>query len=408
MKKMASRVVAMALMAGISVGASAGYTSKTAVRYSEPETATDDTVLTINGESIGSQEYASYMLYNMRYYEDMYMNFGMTDIWDDPESAAMLGASMPDAAKEQATYSHVVLQKMEENNLKLSYQQQKDIANMRSQAIESAGGEDAYLNWIGQYGFDDAGYSNFMYVSQCYKALEDYYYGENGADAPTEDELLQEYHDNYIMAKHILIQTVDGSTGEQVRTDEEAHEEAQAILERIQAGEDFDELMNQYTEDPGIKTYPDGYIFTEGTMVEPFYEGAKELEEGEISDLVESEFGYHIILRMPLDDSRLEDYRSEICEKLGKSMENLLNEWLEEADVQTTELYDKITYVNAHNYSNVGSLAIQPSGGHSSDTEASDDEEYDETDPAVIEPEDSDSPETDPESEDSDDLKAVG
>ncbi len=413
MTKMAKRAAAMVLMAGISVGAAAGYTSSTAIRYIGPVIEAGDIVLTVNGDDIGSQEYSAYMLYNMRYYQDMYESFGMSDIWNDPESAPVMGASIPDAAKEQATYSHVVLQKMKENHLELSYKQQKDIESMRLQAIENAGGEDAYLNWIGQYGFDDESYSNFMYISQCYDALDDYYYGENGIDTLTDEELLQEYHDNYIMAKHILIQTVDGSTGEELRTDEEARKEAQAILERIKAGEDFDGLMNEYTEDPGIKSYPDGYIFTEGMMVDQFYQGARELQEGEMSELVKSEFGYHIIMRLPLDDSKAEDYRKDIASNLGKSMENLMNEWLEEADVQTTSLFDEITYINAHNYSTVGDLAIKPSANRPSKTDDSSEneeglsdegltdeanenmpndeepvnEETDETNPAVTDPE---------------------
>ncbi len=375
MKTIAKRVAAMVLMAGISTGAAAAYNSGTAVRYIEPVIEADDTVLTINGDDIGTQEYATYMLYNMRYFQDMYGSFGMSDIWDDPETASVMGASIPDAAKELATYSHVVLQKMKENHLALSFQQQKDITNKRLQEIEQAGGEDAYLNWIGQYGFDSETYSNFMYVRQCYSALDEYFYGENGVDALTDEELLQEYHDNYIMAKHILIQTVDGSTGEQLRTDEEARKEAQAILERLKAGEDFDELMNEYTEDPGIKSYPDGYIFTEGMMVDSFYEGALALQENELSELVESEFGYHIIMRLPLDDSKAGDYRKDISSKLGRSMENLMNEWLEEADVQTTSLYDEITYINAHNYSSVGDLAIQPTANRPSKTDDSSEDE---------------------------------
>ncbi len=402
MTKMAKRAAAMVLMAGISAGAAAGYTSSTAIRYMEPVIEAGDTVLTVNGDDIGTQEYSTYMLYNMRYYQDMYESFGMSDIWNDPESAPMMGASIPDAAKEQATYSHIVLQKMKENHLELSYQQQKDIESMRLQAIENAGGEDAYLNWIGQYGFDDESYSNFMYVSQCYDALDDYYYGENGIDTLTDEELLQEYHDNYIMAKHILIQTVDGSTGEELRTDEEARSLAQSILNHIKAGEDFDELMNENTEDPGIKSYPDGYIFTEGMMVDPFYQGARELQEGEMSELVKSEFGYHIIMRLPLDDSKAEDYRKDIANNLGKSMENLMSEWLEEADVQTTRLFDEITYINAHNYSTVGDLAIHPSANRPSKTDGSSEnesglsDEANENMPDAEEPVNEETGETDP------------
>jgi len=350
MNKIAERAAALVLMVGVSLGAAAGYTSSTAVKFQPYESDGNDTVMTINGDAVGSGEYSTYMLYNMQYYDDMYSSFGLTDIWDNPEYASNMGTSMPDAAKEQALYTHVVLQKMNEYGLSLSYQKQKEIKEMLSQSVEQAGGEQAYLDWIGRYGFNETGYQNFMYTSQCYAMLNDYLFGKNGMQAPTDDELLAQFRDNYIMAKHILISTTDPSTGEQKRTNEEAREEAQAILERIQSGEDFDELMSQFSEDPGASTRPEGYIFTEGDMLEPFYEGAKALAEDEVSEPIQSDVGYHIIKRVPLDETQIEDYRAEISEKLGKNMDTLLNQWMSEADVQTTELFNTINYENVYDY----------------------------------------------------------
>src|SRR6185369_11498691 len=77
---------------------------------------------------------------------------------------------------------------------------------------------------------------------------------------------------------------------------------ALGILNRAKAGEDFTKLANEYTEDPGNRNskgelqggeYKD---VTKGTMVPPFEQAALALEPGQIApDLVESDFGYHII-----------------------------------------------------------------------------------------------------------------
>ena len=78
----------------------------------------------------------------------------------------------------------------------------------------------------------------------------------------------------------------------------DAKEIAQGILDRLLAGEDFDTLMAEYGEDPGMQTNPEGYTFAANMMVQEFEDATRELEIGEISGLVETVHGIHIILRI--------------------------------------------------------------------------------------------------------------
>jgi len=81
----------------------------------------------------------------------------------------------------------------------------------------------------------------------------------------------------------------------------DAQDRATAILERLAEGEDFATLMAVYGEDPGMQANPDGYTFIRGDMVGEFEAATLELEIGEISGLVPTSFGYHIILRIEPD-----------------------------------------------------------------------------------------------------------
>lgn len=348
MSKLVQRLAAMVAMTAVVLGATIGGVSSMMIHY-KPLNEGAETVLTVNGDAVTADEYSGYMLYNMQYYASMYAQMGLTDLWSNKDMAKSLGASMPEAAEQQAIYARVVMQKFNELGLKLSYNEQKEMASVRRNSIANTT-KDAYLNQIAQFGFSDQTYQNFMYISQCYQALNDYYFGENGVNTPSDEDIQKYYEDNYITAKHILITTVDPASGETKRTDEEAKKEAQSILDRINAGEDFDTLMNQYSEDTGLSNNPNGYTFTEGQMVTEFYDGAKALAEDEVSELVKSSYGYHIIKRIKLDESQLDNFKSDIVSAISGSMDKLLQQWIDEAQVETTDLYSTITYENVYDY----------------------------------------------------------
>lgn len=378
MSKLVQRLAAMVAMTAVVLGATIGGVSSMMIHY-KPLNEDAETVLTVNGDAVTADEYSGYMLYNMQYYASMYAQMGLTDLWSNEDMAKSLGASMPEAAEQQAIYARVVMQKFNELGLKLSYNEQKEMASVRRNSIANTT-KDAYLNQIAQFGFSDQTYQNFMYISQCYQALNDYYFGENGVNTPSDEDIQKYYEDNYITAKHILITTVDPASGETKRTDEEAKKEAQSILDRINAGEDFDTLMNQYSEDTGLSNNPNGYTFTEGQMVTEFYDGAKALAEDEVSELVKSSYGYHIIKRVKLDDSQLDNFKSDIISAISGSMDELLQQWMDEAQVETTDLYSTITYENVYDYlpQDVQTLVTRPGeASEQSDAQQSDAQQSD-------------------------------
>jgi peptidyl-prolyl cis-trans isomerase C len=113
-----------------------------------------------------------------------------------------------------------------------------------------------------------------------------------------------------VRASHILIkfpENADASARTQART------KAQQILKDVKAGREFASLAKQHSQDPGSAVNGgDLGFFEQGQMVGPFNDAAFSLKPGAISDLVESEFGYHIIKvaekqpgrTIPLDEVR--------------------------------------------------------------------------------------------------------
>ncbi|MCL1965941.1 MAG: peptidylprolyl isomerase [Candidatus Bathyarchaeota archaeon] len=74
--------------------------------------------------------------------------------------------------------------------------------------------------------------------------------------------------------------------------------EAQALKARIDRGENFSEIAKQASLCPSGKKGGDLGTFGRGQMVKPFEVAAFQLEKGQISDPVKTEFGYHIIKRI--------------------------------------------------------------------------------------------------------------
>ena len=95
-----------------------------------------------------------------------------------------------------------------------------------------------------------------------------------------------------VRARHILIKRDDMMDDAKAV---EAREKLLEIREKLQKGEDFAALAAKHSQGPSAKTGGDLGFFGKGQMVKPFEEKAFSLEPGEISDVVETRFGYHLI-----------------------------------------------------------------------------------------------------------------
>lgn len=179
--------------------------------------------------------------------------------------------------------------------------------------------------------------------SDLYNQLREKRFGENSGHYPTDAEV-NAYLDEVgrYKAKHILLATIDLDTREPL--DEAAIAEKKALaddlLSQLRAAEDpialFDDLMNEHSEDSGLESNPDGYTTQKGEMVAPFEEAALALKAGEISEVVESDFGYHIILRLPMDP---DDFRTDCANYL---FQQFLDQERERLGVEKTDAFDKI------------------------------------------------------------------
>jgi peptidyl-prolyl cis-trans isomerase C len=149
-----------------------------------------------------------------------------------------------------------------------------------------------------------------------------------------------------VRARHILIK-VDKSASEAER--KEARIKAEDLLKRAKAGEDFSMLATEFSDDQGSKSKGGdlGY-FQKGVMVPEFEAVAFSMKQGQISEIVESPFGFHIIkvedkiesTIQPLEKVR-DQVKKKVFEVLKKAkVEEFFDKIMKEAGVQlNTELF---------------------------------------------------------------------
>lgn len=149
-----------------------------------------------------------------------------------------------------------------------------------------------------------AEYREILTNEQRVRQIEQLFYQSRLRDAPpvavTEDELLERFQEARAQLEQrpklmTIRQVVIQPTATEAAIDS-ARVRAEALLERITGGEDFAELAREFSNDPGTAELGgDLGWFRRGRMVREFEEAAFSLLDGQVSDVVQTDFGFHII-----------------------------------------------------------------------------------------------------------------
>ncbi len=130
-----------------------------------------------------------------------------------------------------------------------------------------------------------------------------------------------------VRASHILLMTIDPKTNTELSDEQKAakRKQMEGILKRARAGEDFAKLAQEYSEDPGSKERGGEYKFARGRMVPEFEAAAFSLNTNQISDIIATQYGYHIIKLSEKIPARKVPYDKTASD---------LKEWLTQQEVQ--------------------------------------------------------------------------
>ncbi len=343
----------------------------------------DAVVMTINGRDITLEEYRYYFL-NVKSNTD----YGDETIWDGTETTAEDGTVV--SAEEDIENKLKMLKSQVDTYIKNNYTVEV-MAEKNNVALDDSDKEKALKSYDEEvakykeaYGLDDEGWKQYLEEMYCSEELY-----KMALDRKTleyklirtlyEDDFKENVLSDYIMAKHILLSVTDvdyeevevpeGATEEEITEinaqNEKLREEAKSklkeeklalaeeIAEKAKNGEDFDKLIAEYNEDPGEVAKEDGtfdgYLFTKGEMVEEFETAAYALEIDGISDVVETDYGYHIIKRVEISDSYLDENIVDtmmVNDAYYSQYAAAAQETTSALEIEYTDIYDKINIMS--------------------------------------------------------------
>lgn len=345
MKKLLVILLAAAVLLTGCSGGEKAENKKSGVTY-DGYNGSKSAVMTVNGEEVSADEFNYFLI--MAAYDiaanNKVLDSDRTEFWDKVDEntgKSFRQLAFDDAIDNCKTYhvyrtwakdaglelSEESLSQIDENNnrMKKNYGEYMNELQLKAGGLTPEVFED--MNEMSQYSVEL--YSDFTV---------------NYGEIP-EDELKAYYEENYVRAKHILVLTVDPETNEELSSDEknEALKKISEVKGRLEGGEAFENLIDEYNEDPGMDSSPDGYTFTkDDSYSKDFIDTAFSLEIDGISEIVQNEYGYSIIKRCVLLDEYMN--AEKVSEKvIGEEFQKEIDKHCDAADVRlNAKVYDKL------------------------------------------------------------------
>ena len=363
MKK--TRIFAGALALTLLAGCSSSPTELVAqpddLAFQAADLKRDSQLFTVDGVGVSAEEYLFWLvnaIAEQKYYGRLSDDADWTQAREGQPSAETLKAD----ALETAKLYQVIRNHAKALGVELTAEEREQMDAELAQLIEAQyGGEEAFQqSFLDEQCISKEGFQALNEVGYLNQALKEKL--EQSGELTVTDADVEVFvnEQGIYAAKHILLSTrranADGSH------EEFSEEEKAQVLERIKdlreqlraAGdseEKFDELMKEYSEDgrdeEGNLYAPEGYLYvypqekvtsySQLAMVPEFEAGAQALEIGQISEPIQTSYGYHLILRLKPD---MEQARQECSSDY--MFYTLSQEWMEQAEVVTTKAYDEL------------------------------------------------------------------
>lgn len=272
------------------------------------------TVVTID-ETKFTKADLNMQLYNLKYSYFGKESYEISDATLD-EQITSLNMTVGEYLKQQAVEELKILTAVEriaeDNNISLSDEDYEELEENKEEVISNVGGKSEFKKLLRKNNITEAAYDKFYYINKLYdKVFEELYSSGKKNDLTTEEKesAKEEYFEKYLKIQQIVLAKIDVSTGSDLSDTITNQKEtlANSILTEARNGADFEDLIIKYSEEAQEKGN-NTYYYAKGDLLENIESVVVGLGTGSISDVIETDYAFHIVKRLELDDSKLENY----------------------------------------------------------------------------------------------------
>ena len=213
--------------------------------------------------------------------------------------------------EESLKIAGVIFKLAEDNNISLNDEELKEIETEKQDYIEKLGGIKEFKKFLNDNRTTEEAYDKVAKLDKLYKKIYNELYAEGkkyDLSDTEKEEVKNSYELEYKKARQIFLLTVDPTTKEELSSSvvEQKKLLAYSIREQLDESSDFNAYIKKYSDDAIGVDPPYDMYFKDGQVLEEIENTVNKLEVGQISDVIKSEYGYHIIIRDKLDDGYLE------------------------------------------------------------------------------------------------------
>ncbi len=269
------------------------------------ESTEDDrrVVMTVGGREVQYQEYKYYFLNNKR------DSYGADTVITDE-----IARDIKTLTENNAKQRHGYLIMAEKYDALITKEQQSNADKMVEEYRKNFSDDEAYILYLSEQYITDELYRTLLAEADLpYNILESMKSkGIIKTDDADVDSVLA--GDEVICIKEIFV-SYNGDETKPI-----AERRAEEALAKLMDGESFEDIMSEYSSYNSAAMPKDhGVYISRYTMSDEIWNAAADLAEGEHSCVIESVFGYHIVMRCPKDAGYMKEHRDEIYETYSLS-----------------------------------------------------------------------------------------